>query len=114
MAHTAIEKSAFWAVDRSKVLRGDMEKPGFVRQASPEHPADLPRVCRANLALPVSIMLEDCHYCRRQLAHAAGCPELLERFFLHMANLDCSGAEAMRKASFRVAARPDLPLFEHS
>lgn len=62
--------------------------------------AHLPRICRSNLALPESIMLEDCRYCRRLLVHAAGRPELLARLCEHIANLDCSGAEAMRRASW--------------
>lgn len=80
-----------------------METIAFFPRIPTECSAPLPRVCRANLALPESIMLEDCRYCRRQLAHVAGRPELLERLFDHMANLDCSGAVVMRKASLAKA-----------
>lgn len=74
-----------------------METIHLARHAALDFPPFLPRICRANLALPSAIMLQDCLYCRRQLVRAAGCMEKQERLFDHLVNLDCSGAVAMRK-----------------
>lgn len=87
---------------------GDMEKITFLSQASTDSSAYLPRICRSNLALPESIMLEDCRYCRRQLAHAAGRLELLARHLEHMLNNDCSGGSAMRQALLAKARTAEL------
>lgn len=57
----------------------------------------LPRVCQANMALPVSIMLPACQYCRQLLVRAGGDPESRTRVIDHLANIDCPGGEALRR-----------------
>lgn len=57
----------------------------------------LPRICQNNMALPISIMQPGCRCCRKQLAWAGDDRERVARVIDHIANIDCLGAEALRR-----------------